>query len=788
MRTAWSRYLLCGAVALAAFALAPIGRGRALLYVLIGASGVVAVAVGVRRDPPERRRAWHRIALGNVAWIVGDSAVLWYRDVAARPLPQLWGLPFAIAYALLASGMIGIGRGHGTARRPAALLDASIASCAWGLMSWVFLIEPAWDLGGSGVLDRVIDTAYPMGDVVLLAIGVHVATAHGTWTTASRLLTASLGSLLVTDTLIEASMVVPAMSGWAPRFESGWLLAYVLWGATALHPGRRTPAGPAAGRDTSMLASRLAGLSAAMLLGPALIAGELAVGMPLDIWPVVIGSTILVLLVLLRMTRLVHQSRDHSAHLITLANTDLVTGLENRRRFAERIGELLAWPSDDAALLLIDLERFSQINEALGYRMGDAVLHAVGQRLTGAVGASGVVARVGGDAFGILDRSIRTAQESDAAAARIRAELERPYELVDLSVAIEVSIGVVRLPQNGPDPALALHRADIALSVAQLRPGRIARYDAELETGSALAPMIIGELRGALDHGDVVLHYQPQVEIRTGRVFGVEALARWDHADRGLLGPDTFVAAAEQTGLIGPLTQYVLDHALRQCATWRRGGLDLTVAVNISTANLLNPGLPGVVRAALDRHRLTAGSLELEITESRAIMDPQRSLQVLDALARMGVTLSIDDYGTGHSSLAYLQRLPVRRLKIDRSFVSGVVHDTASAAIVRSTIELARRLRLDVVAEGVEDDETLLVLRDMRCLVVQGFGLGHPVPGSVLPGLVDQIERRMVGILGTGPAFARPTFARPTFARPTFARPTFTGPAFAAPQDDPVPR
>jgi EAL domain-containing protein (putative c-di-GMP-specific phosphodiesterase class I) len=275
----------------------------------------------------------------------------------------------------------------------------------------------------------------------------------------------------------------------------------------------------------------------------------------------------------------------------------------------------------------------------------------------------------------------------------------------------------------------------------------VARYGAEMETGGTVAPLLMGELRAAIERHEIILHYQPQVQTSDGRVLGVEALACWQHPLHGLLGPDAFIAACEQTGLIAPLTRRVLDCALHQCAQWRSDGLDLVVAVNLSVRNLLDPGLIDDVRSALERHGLTPASLELEITESSAMVDPRRSMQVLSTLADMGVTLSIDDYGTGHSSLAYLQRLPVSRLKIDQSFVAGLLTDDAGAAIVRSTFELARHLQLDVIAEGVEDDVTLLMLRDMQCAAVQGYGLGRPMRASAIPALIESIERRLPGIL-----------------------------------------
>jgi diguanylate cyclase len=232
-------------------------------------------------------------------------------------------------------------------------------------------------------------------------------------------------------------------------------------------------------------------------------------------------------------------------------------------------------------------------------------------------------------------------------------------------------------------------------------------------------------------------------------VLGVEALVRWQHPRHGLLRPDTFIPAAEQTGLIGPLMQYVLNTALHQCASWRREDLDLRVAVNLSVRNLLDPGIVDTVRSALHRQGLDPRSLELEITESSAMVNPRRSIEVLGALEELGVKLSIDDFGTGYSSLAYLQKLPVGRVKIDHSFVTGMTSDEASTAIVDSTIKLARVLRFEVVAEGVEDDATLLRLRDMRCGTAQGFSLGPPVTASLLPDLITHVEQRLSAVLGT---------------------------------------
>jgi len=754
----WGHYLLVGALISASVLLIPLGIGRDVLYSLVGASAVVAMLVGVRRNHPLHRRGWFLMAAGTAIWVMGDTLYAWYSDVAfIEPFPSLADVFYLAAYPVLAAGLLVLARSRGAERQPTALLDSAILTAGLGVLSWVFLIEPTWTADGVSMLERLVGVAYPLGDVLLFAMLVRLATAPGAWGIPSRLLAGSVALLILSDSLYLAGSFVPLIGDNLTVLDPGWLISYVLWGAAALHPAMGTLSLPSLKRSERTRAGRFVALAGALLIGPAILGFELITGAPLHAGAVVIASGFLVVLVLVRMVRMVHQVQDQAERLGQLADTDYVTGLANRRRFTDRLSELLGDSRRHVGgLLKIDLERLSEINDTLGHRTGDALLLAAGNRLSQLTGPRALVARLGDSSFGILDPSITSDGQADDAAVRIRMALEQPLDLPDVSVAFEVSIGVLVLPDDGTQAPLALGRVDLALCAAKKRPGRTARYSTELETGATLAPALVGELGDALRDGQIVLHYQPQIEIGSGRVLGVEALARWQHPRHGLLGPDLFIPAAEQTGLIAPFTQHVLDAALRQCARWHRGGLDLTVAVNLSARNLLDPGLVDDVRAALARHCVGAEALELEITESSAMVDPRRSMQVLGELSDLGVTLSVDDYGTGHSSLTYLQRLPVRRLKIDRSFVTGLLGDDASAAIVRSTIELARHLRLDVVAEGVEDDDTLLRLRDMRCFAAQGFGLGRPVAGPLLPELVARIEERLPEVLGSPALRGRP--------------------------------
>jgi len=747
----WRRYLLAGlGVSLLCVAL-PLGVGRDLLYCLIGASSATAILIGVRRNRPNPAIPWYFFAAATATWAFADGLYGWYEHVAlTTPFPSLADAFYLAVYPLFAIGLLMLGNARRPKQDPHGLVDALIFTISLGLLAWVFLITPTWTAYEGPVFNRLVGIAYPLCDLLLFAVLMQLAASGVARNSSFRLVTGSVVAMVVADGVFAAGAFVPAIAAHTSLLDFIWLSSYVLWGAAALHPSMTELSVRQPPRTLRISPVRLAMLAMALSVGPAILGGELITGHRLDAGPIFVAWGATVVLALIRLSGIMRLLRNQTERLGRLADTDYVTGLANRRHFVDRLGRLLgvAHPAP-TGFLLIDLARFSEINNTLGNQTADAILQAVGDRLGELSGEGALVARMGSDTFGILDPSITSVEEAGRAAVRIREALERPLELPDLSVSVEAHVGSLVLPEDGTEPAMALLRADVALSVSKGRSGHTASYGVDLEPEDTLAPLLIGELSHAIEGNDIVVHYQPQVEIATGRVYGVEALARWQHPRHGLLGPDAFVPSAEQAGLIGPLLAHILDNALLQCSRWQREGLDLTVAVNLSVRNLLDPGLVDDMWSALQRHGLQPGSLELEITEGTAMMDPRRSIHALGALAQLGVKLSIDDYGTGHSSLAYLQQLPVSRLKIDRSFVTEMTVDAPSAAIVHSTIELARALQLDVVAEGVEDDATLLMLRDMDCFAAQGYCLGRPVAAPLLPDLIRRIEERLPGVLGT---------------------------------------
>ncbi|HKP99912.1 MAG TPA: bifunctional diguanylate cyclase/phosphodiesterase [Actinomycetes bacterium] len=391
-----------------------------------------------------------------------------------------------------------------------------------------------------------------------------------------------------------------------------------------------------------------------------------------------------------------------------------------------------------AALALIDLDRFKEVNDTLGHHYGDQLLVQVGQRLQAALRKVDTVARLGGDEFAVLLPRIETRDGAMTVAKKLMASLEEPFLLEGLSVDVEASIGVAIYPDHGTDPEELLQRADIAMYTAKETHAGFVLFDSKQDQHSPRRLALLGELRRALEQRQLLLHYQPKVDAHTGQLLGVEALARWQHPEHGLVPPDEFIPLAERTGLIGPLTHYVLDEALRQGRQWSDAGHELSVAVNVSARRLLDLQFPDEVAALLDRHQLPAELLVIELTESTIMADPVHALDILTRLNTMGIQLSIDDFGTGYSSMAYLKHLPVHELKVDRSFVSQMLQSSSDAVIVHSTIDLGRNLGLRVVAEGVENALTLQQLDLLGCHAVQGYHISRPIGPDDLTSWLEQ--------------------------------------------------
>ncbi|MDI2129361.1 putative bifunctional diguanylate cyclase/phosphodiesterase [Yinghuangia seranimata] len=419
---------------------------------------------------------------------------------------------------------------------------------------------------------------------------------------------------------------------------------------------------------------------------------------------------------------------------------DALTGLPNRRLLLERGDSALreSGGRGKVALFLLDLHRFHEVNDTLGHLAGDRLLQQVGRRLLSVVGSGDTVARLGGDEFAVLVPDLYPA-DSDAGpltANRVAMSLARqvvevlgePFELDDLSLDIEVSVGVAVFPDHATGMQGLLQYADVAMYLAKRMRSGVELYDPARDVNTREKLLLLGDLRRALDVHQVELHYQPKVSFTTGRVDGCEALVRWCHPDRGYISPEEFVHLAEETGLMPRLTRYVVDEALSQVARWHKEGIDVPVAVNVSARDIHAPAFADTVAAGLLRYGVPPGALHLEITERVLLEEPQRAADSLDALRKLGVRLSLDDFGTGYSSFVHLRHIPVSEIKIDRSFVARLTSDEEDAAIVRSTVDLAHSLGLRVVAEGVEDEPTWDRLRDLGCDSAQGWLIARALP------------------------------------------------------------
>ncbi len=414
---------------------------------------------------------------------------------------------------------------------------------------------------------------------------------------------------------------------------------------------------------------------------------------------------------------------------------DSLTELPNRVLFRERVEQaiLLAGRSRTGlAVMLMDLDRFKEVNDTLGHHTGDLLLRKIGPRLRQRVRGSDTVARLGGDEFSVLLQGVTHADAAIELATKLLETLEQPFTLDQLTVEVEASVGIALYPEHGDTAEALLQHADVAMYVAKEAHSGAEVYMPQHDLYSRDRLTLIGELRGAIERDELVLHYQPKVDLRTGRAVGVEGLLRWNHPTRGFLFPDEFIPAAEHTGLIRPLTSYVLSRAATQCARWRKAGYDLTVAVNLSARNLQDVSLPEEVGRVLTSALLTPDALKLEITESGIMVDPVRALAIARRLRGIGVALSIDDFGTGYSSLSYLREFPVEEIKIDKSFVIDMTRDENDAAIVRSTIGLAQNLGLTSVAEGVETAAVQARLAELGCDLAQGYFICRPLPPTEL--------------------------------------------------------
>ncbi|RBY85947.1 bifunctional diguanylate cyclase/phosphodiesterase [Blastococcus sp. TF02A-26] len=695
---------------------------HSLLLAVPASAGLVAVLLWRVRRVAAERDVWWRLALGAIALgaVTAGAALLQAVPAThdAGPVVAAWAP--ALAYVFLYGGVVRWNRYGTEVADPDNLLTGVAAA-----LSWMALTQAAVDgigrpesLTGAQIQPLVLHIA--VGQLLLITTLMQRVLGDLRRDLRPVLIALGFGGIELTACLVLAELTSPA---WTP--VAGALACLLLAVAATLTPK------PATSRPSDA-ATSMAGAFVVIVIGTgALIAS--AVGTPSAV-----ALTLGGLAVLGGAVRLLIGVRDLAQLTETRAEalTDQLTGLPNRRAVLRRMAEDGA-AGTGTVFALMDLDRFKEVNDGLGHAAGDDLLRQVAQRLAPVLRTGDLLGRLGGDEFAVVASAEPGASPEETAeqlCLRLRACFDEPFLLGALDVHVGVSIGVTTGVPAGDDEGTTrlLREADTAMYDAKRAGGGHALYDGARHAGNGAALTLVEELRAGIRDGQLELHHQPQVDVGTGRVLGVEALVRWAHPRLGLLEPARFLGLAEAHGLMGALTDEVLEQAVRQLAVWRVRDPELRMSVNLSASDLVDSGLPARLGGLLESLGVPPRSLTLEVTEEVLLRDPERSRPVVAALRALGTEISIDDFGTGYCSLGYLRELSVSELKLDRSFTAGLLEDAPTEAIVASVIDLAHRLGLRVVAEGVEDEVTLARLAALGCDQSQGHLHGRPAPADLL--------------------------------------------------------
>jgi diguanylate cyclase len=672
------------------------------------------------------------LGLGLLCWTLGDF-VLSFESLGGKtpPTPSgadaLYLLFYPLAY--IATVLL-LQRGLGRLARPN-WLDGVVAGLGGAALCATFAFHSIHHLVGGSSLGTAVNMAYPVGDLMLLLLAVGgTVLLSGRGSSQWYLLATGLLVIVIGDTF----NLVGSSAGLTTRFgtdfnQIAWPTAILLMSISVWMPARH--ADPL--RPQKVSSFTFPGFAAAGALF-ILVYGTVSHISHVALWLAV--ATLLTVGVRLaisaRTLRILTEERNRQAH------TDELTGLGNRRQlsqvldlfFEEQASEFSV--PREMAFLFVDLNHFKEINDSFGHPAGDELLRQLGPRLVKAVGTSGSVVRLGGDELAVV---LMDADAGDAVevAQRIIAEINEPFMLNKIKATVGASIGIALVPSNAMDGSALMWCADVAMYRAKLGNAPYVFYDQDIDGGED-QPNLLDELRIAVKEGQFVLHYQPQLDLKSGEILAVEALVRWPHPKLGLVPPMKFIPLAEEAGLMWPLTTWVLNEAFAQCASWRADGRSLAVSVNVATGDLLEAEFLGLVKDLLIRYELPGEAVVIEITETTIITDFLRSQAVILQLRDLGIVVSIDDFGAGFTSLAYLSSLAVGELKLDRTFITALNAEGngREMELVRATINLGHDMGLRVVAEGIEDVETLDLIGDLGCDLAQGYFISRPSPASRL--------------------------------------------------------
>jgi diguanylate cyclase (GGDEF)-like protein len=687
--------------------------------------GLVVVVLLRARMYRQDRRAWTALALALLSYLLGglvDALDPVPPGVVGRPS---WAdLGWLAFYPLTVLALVLMLRARAPRLSAVTWLDGIVVGLTVATLGSAFAVGGV--LRGTEGSPAAVATAiaYPLLDTLLLVllVGALVVIGRGAGAAWWWL---SLGvALFAGSDAVYALRVADGADPITGLLGLGWGLALICFGAAACQPPRTELTTRPDSRVGLVLPGVCAVATLTLMYVGYLDHGPLDDGGPL-VGALALGSVLAALgraSLSFRAVRALADSRQQ-------ARTDELTGLPNRRSVFESLARADAQLAAGVpiAVLVVDLDRFKEINDSLGHVAGDELLRQVGPRLAAHLRDVDLLARLGGDEFVVVAHDVRT-DDALLLARRLRGELQRAFRFGSVELTVDASIGVAVGPLHSGSAEELLQLADLAMySAKRSRAGAVLFDDARDGEGRHRLETV-EQLRTGIAEGQLVLHYQPKLDLRTGEVEAVEALVRWAHPERGLLFPDAFIDIAESAGLMSQLTAAVLGQALAQCRTWADLGLVLDVSVNVSPSDLTDEAFPAEVARQLLLHRLPGTRLVLEVTESLLMTDRERAVRVLEALRSTGVGISIDDYGTGYSSLAYLASLPVTELKLDRTFISSMPSSPRATAVVTSTLQLARSLGLVMVAEGAEDAETVTALAALDCDLVQGYHVSRPLP------------------------------------------------------------
>ncbi|WP_239170077.1 putative bifunctional diguanylate cyclase/phosphodiesterase [Actinoplanes xinjiangensis] len=717
----WRWCTAAGVTATAGYYLLPAGTVLAsMTYNTIGLIFGLLILVAVRWHRPARPWAWILFGTGMILSVVGDFT-WWYLEHIRQeePYPSVADVFYLASYPPLIAGLFLLQRNRG--RDLGGLIDAAMVATGLGLVLWVFVLHPVAAVDAASMLERAVSTAYPSLDALLLAMVARLLIDRRVRTPSTDLLGMAAVLLLVADVAFSVASLYFDYEGRA--MDWGWLLAYVLWAAAALHPSMAadTPVVSGPGRVSR---GRLVILGLCSVLAPVLLVIPSVGADTVDRVVIAAGAAVLFVLGVARMAVVMAKVRGQAVELERLANQDDLTGLHNRRHFYRALGEALV--GSRPQVVLLGLNRLRAINDELGHLAGDDVIVQIADRIRALAGPDALVARLSGDEFAVL---VRDAPEggADAVAGLLAGAVHDPVDTRGYEVLVGAGIGVA----GGADaagPAEVLRRAGVAMFAAKQSGEPYRRWAPGLDERSVEEARLGAQIRHALAERQFQVVYQPIVVMPEQRVAAVEALVRWHHPRLGTVSPAQFIPVAERNGLIVELGAWILQTACEQLVRWTvELGPDAPdrVSVNVSARQLARPGFAGTVADVLARTGLPAYRLTVEVTET-AVFDGGPAVTALHELRALGVRIALDDFGTGHSSLGLLQNVPVDILKIDKSFVDRITEAGRHAVIAEAMIQVSNGLGLDAVAEGVETAEQAQALTRLGYRLLQGYHFGRP--------------------------------------------------------------